>query len=217
MDSQFEYGPRYGADQTEETPWMGAGASVVQHTVFGQFNESARRGLVYSACTPLTGLAAIAAANLSPLPANTGQPLVGLFVPSNANFKVYITRAKIWSVSGTPGAGAFAWNIIPQSIITGASTRGVSHLTGALESGASVYLNTVTTGSQAGVLIRGIGPSNFAGALAAGAGQLLYEELTDGDIVCAPGNMVALAAPAAGATWIVGASLTWVEVPSTVS
>lgn len=211
-----EYAPRFGADAGKEVIWIGKGAAIVTQSAWGTYSEAARRGYVYSASTVLTGMAALASpANVSPLPAATGQPIIGIYVPGGSLFDVAILRTKIWNVSGTPGAGAFAWNMVPNSVITAVATRGNSHLTGAATSGASVFLNTATTGSAAGVLLRGIGPTFFAAGLAASAGPLLIEEVTDGDIYVTPGLMAAIAAPAAGTTWIVGASVTWAEIPRT--
>lgn len=211
-EMEGEYGPRFGNDTGKETIWMGKGAALVAQDVWGKYAEVARRGYVYSASTALTGIT-VAAANVSPLPANTGQPIVGLYVPINSVFDVSIISARVWSISGTPGAGTFAWNLIPNSFITAAGTRGVSHSTGAAESAATVFNNAATTGSAAGVLLRGIGPSSFAAALAASAGPLFADELTDGSIYITPGMAAGIAAPAAGTTWVVGASLTWVEIP----
>lgn len=209
---EMEFGPRFGPDTGIEIPWMGKGGSQVCQDVWGKYAEIARRGYIYSASTALTGIT-VAAANVSPLPANTGQPVVGLYVPINSVFDVSIISARVWSISGTPGAGTFAWNLIPNSFITATGTRGVSHSTGAAESAATVFNNAATTGSAAGVLLRGIGPSNFAAALAASAGPLFADELTDGAIYLTPGMAAGIAAPAAGTTWVVGASLTWAEIP----
>lgn len=215
-DIQMEYGPRYGADTVTETPWMGKGACMVTQDVWGKYFEAARRGLMFSASTALTGASAIAAANVSPLTAGTGQPILGLYVPVGSSFDVSLISIRMWSISGTPGPGAFGWNIIPNSFITATGTRGVSHATGAASSDSTLFSNVATTGSAAGILLRGIGPSDFAAALAASAGPLYVEDVVDGAIYLSPGMAGGIAAPAAGTTWVVGASLTWIEIPRTV-
>lgn len=217
MDAQFETAPRFVGDGIEETPWMGAGCSVVTQDVFGRFGEAARRGYVYSAGSAPAG-AAIVAANVSPLAASTGQPIVGVWNPPGSGVTVHVLRVKVWVVSATPGAAPVAvWNIIPASSITAGGVQAVNHKTGTISSLARAYVNAATTGSAAGVYIRPVGPQLFAAALSATLpGPFFIEEFPDGDIVAPPGVAIAIAAGAAGTSPVVGATITWAEVPGTL-
>lgn len=208
---EIEYGPRWGPDTGKENAWAGKGTSLVTQDVYGKYAELVRRGLVFSASTALSGIT-LAATNVSPLPAGTGTPIVGVYVPPGSLFDVTILNVKIWNVSGTAAAGPFAWNALPNSNITATGARGFSHLNGAQSSDATVFVNAATTGSAAGVLLRGVGPANFAAAIAA-TSPLYYDEDINGSIWVAPGVGMALAAPGAGTTWVVGASMTWAELP----
>lgn len=214
MEIEARTGLLFVGDGVEQAPALTDGCAVYTQDMWGKFGAAARKGYVFSAETALTGVT-VAAANVSPLPAGTGQPIVGLFNPVGSGVMIHVLRAKIWSISGTPNAGTFAWNGCMSPGISAAGVLGVNHKSFLLNSTAKVFINAATTGSIAGVPVRALGPSNFAAALAASAGQLFAEEYTEGDIVAVPGALIGLAAPGAGTTWVVGASLTWVEVPAT--
>lgn len=177
-----------------------------------KYSAVSQRGRIWTISTPPAGVV-IAAANVSPLPAGTGQPLVGVFVQRASKFKVSVLRTLVWSNSGTPG-GMFAWNVITSPTgITAASVNAVNQDTfqSAVPDGAvRVYQNTALTGSALATLLRAIGGS--AAAAAVGSIGSVSEE-TAGAITVEPDQFAGIAVAAVGAAWNAGAAIEFELVP----
>lgn len=210
MDSQFEKGPRFVGDGTEETPWMEDGCSVVSHDVFGRYYPGAKRGFVYSAFASTT----VVAGNASPLGAG-GTALFALYNPTGNQYIFSVLRARQASVSGTPG-GPLIWNVMASGnpITVAGNGTPIQHKTYTSGGSARIYAQTALTGSSAMSALRVFGGPS---AVALSGVVESVDDIADGDITVAPGQCVALAATAPGTTHIIQVSFTWVEIPLQLS
>lgn len=209
FEIQGKVGPGYAADGSLVDPRMTRDLATVTQDAHGRFYEAVYRGNVYTAATVSAGYTIVATTDISPLPANTGVPIIGLFNPTVSTVNLVIMRTKVATVSGTPG-GPLSWNVIPApSGITIAGTQGLNNKTFQAGGIGRVANATAITGSAAGIMFRTMGGP---AAVAAGAGVYQVEEITDGDIILGPGSFAGLAAFATGTTHIVLASITWEEV-----
>lgn len=200
-------GPQNNSDGDDTEVRLAKDGTVIVGHGLGRYEEICRRGLLLVASTALAGFA-MAASHASPLTAATGTPILGLFNPLGGDYDLVVMRAKVWTVSGVPG-GPFAWNgILSPTGITGAvvPTQGRRTDNFTPDGPAVVVSNVALTGAQAGVMLRGIGGP---AAVASGAGLYGVEEETAGEFVVTPGNMIAIAATAAGTTHVVGASISY--------
>jgi hypothetical protein len=183
--------------------------ATVTQDAHGRFYEAVYRGNVYTAATASAGYTIVATTDISPLPANTGVPIIGIFNPTVSTVNLVVMRTKLVTISGTP-AGPISWNVIPAPCgITIAGTQGLNNKTFQVGGIGRVALNTAITGSAAGIMFRslgGPGPGAVAGTL------MQVEEITDGDIIVAPGAFAGLAAFGTGTSQVVLASITWEEV-----
>jgi hypothetical protein len=209
MQIEGRVGPQALSVGAQQPPRLGNSAEVVTQDGNGRYYEPNYRGFLYTATTAAAGVT-IAATNVSPLTANTGVPLVGVFNPVASTVNLVILRAKVATVSGTPG-GPFVWNVIPNPAgISAAGTQGRNNKTFASGGTAQAFVNTAITGSLVGIMFRSLGGP---AAIAAGAGLYTVDEETAGDIIVAPGGFCGIAATAAGTTHVVTASMTWAEIP----
>lgn len=209
MDAQFEKGPRFVADGTEETPMLGDGCTVVTNDGVGKFAEFTKRGYIYSQSTAAVGVA-MAATNASPLAAGTGTPVIALYNPVGNQEVFHVLRVKACLASGTP-TGPFTWNVMPAgNVITQATfSQGINHRSKAAGGNGRVFLQIALTGGSAFVNLRAIGGP---AAIAAGAGVYSVEEYCEGDMVVYPGECVAIAEGGVGTGVAVG-SITWMVLP----
>lgn len=198
-------GPQNNSDGDDTEARFAKDGSLIVGYGLGRYEEIARRGILLSVSTALAGVT-IAADHASPLTANTGQSVAGLFNPISSGYDLVIMRTKLWLVSGTP-AGPFGWNVIPANAgITATAVQGRRHDTGILDGPAVGFTGTTAlTGSSAGVMLRGFGGQ---AAIAAGAGINSLEEDNSGDLIVLPGMFVGLAAT--GANGVFGASISYV-------
>lgn len=178
-----------------------------------RYQEAVVRGNVY---TGTAIQATVATTNNSPLTANTGVPLVGIFNPANSGKNLVILRATVCNVSGTAAAQPlFVWNVISAPAgITAAGTNGVNNLSFTANSAARLFPNSAITGSLVATALRPIG--GFTGAFATSGtagGSACTTEETAGEIIVPQGAFAGIAVGnGAGTTWIVSASMTWEEV-----
>lgn len=188
---------------------QGLDSEVVVGQAHAAYQEPTLQGQVYTISTALAGIT-VAAANVSPAAAGTGQPLVGVYNPPGSGKLLVIWKALVATVSGTPG-GPFGWNVIkPSAGITAAGTVPTNNKTlDAAGSKAKGFVNQATTSSPAGAMFRVVGGP---AAVAAGAGLYGVAEELDGDIVVPEGGFVGIYATAVGTTHVVAASMTWEEV-----
>lgn len=174
----------------------------------GRYYEQTYRGNVFSVSA--LAYTIVATTDISPLPANTGVPIVGVFNPVNSGKNASILYAAFTTTSGTPG-GPLIWNVIPAPAgITATGVQPTNNFTftasGSVMRGFSA---SAITGSSAGIPI---GPMGGPAAIAAGAGNYTVTEEVAGRIIVPQGGFLGLAATAVGTTHIVSAWLIWEEV-----
>jgi hypothetical protein len=214
MQIEGRVGPQALSVGAQQPPRLGNAAEVVTQDANGRYYELNYRGFLYTVSTALAGIT-VAAGNVSPLPQNTGIPIVGVYNPPASLVNLVITRVKIAVLSGTLG-GPFAWNVIPSpAAITNAGAQGRNNKTFALGGTAVALSNTTfTASSAAATMFRVIGgPTNTIVVSSTVGGLYSIEEETAGDIIVTPGGFAGVAATAAGASNVVTASMSWAEIP----
>jgi hypothetical protein len=173
----------------------------------------AQRGQVWTASNPIATGSTIVSGNVAP-PAAGAAVLFGVLNPVDSGVVLEVIRGCIGAMSGTPGAGSWAYcmtrqdakitagpNLVPRNVSTGNP--------GAI---AQAYSQVTLTGSLAFRSVRQF-PMWISGAIAlTSPGRCVIEEVA-GDIQVPPGYMLVLAPPALGTTHVVVASLVWAEVP----
>lgn len=181
----------------------------------GDYAEPGSRGLVYHGMTAIAGTTVVAANN-SPVAA-AAATILTLYNPLNSGVNAEILRTYVHYISGTPAAGAIAYNMAWNQNIT--ATPNNAGTSGALpvcplngQSGkCKIYTQTALTGGvTAQALTRSI-TSSFAAALAASTAQQIAVDELRGEIVVPPGGLVSIATPATGTTLILVASFVWQE------
>lgn len=158
----------------------------------------------------------VASANVTPLAAGTGSPLIALWNPPGSGKNVVPIKVGAGAWSGTLAAGGLVWNYAAfTTLTTAAASTPVSGLVGsATPAVAKVFSNVATTGSLVGIFYKQACNLATTGALAANAieGEPAYEDI-GGDIVIPPGTWAGLAAAGAGTSPIVTVSVSWIELP----
>lgn len=158
----------------------------------------------------------IASTHATPLPAGTGTPIVALWNPAGSGKNVIPIKVGAGCWSGTLAAGGLVWNYAAfTTLTTAAASTPTSGLVGSASPAvAKVFSNVATTGSLVGIFYKQAVNLATTGALAASSieGEPAYEDI-GGDIICPPGQWVALAAGGAGTSPIVTASISWIELP----
>lgn len=176
----------------------------------GRYATLAAMGQLFHAGS---GSVTIAAANVGPLAAATGQPILGLYNPLTSGRNLHILKHGVTTVSGTPG-GPMVWNYGLQQNITQAPSNVI--VPGLLAGGAGggavakAFANVALTGSTLQTYLR---DAVAISAVAAAFIERFLMEDDGGDIIVPPGGMLSLAAFAAGTTHLVRANLTWAELP----
>lgn len=215
VDVRFQVGPRQSlANGSENIGRAGATGEVVTGDAHGRYHEAASRAALYAVSTALTGTT-IVAGNVSPIAAAAAS-ILSLYNPANSGVRASILKVIAQSISGTPGAGGLAYNVIPAVGLAITATENAVPVASSPSMGrgrCKGFTQTALTGGSVHVLYRPIGPVNFAGALAAGAGQLGWLDEVAGEICLEPGTALSIAAAAAGTTHIVAASIVYEEVP----
>lgn len=212
MDAEVlgKVGPQQVADGSLINVRMGKTGEALIGQAHGRYYEPAVRGNVWSLSTAAAGVT-IAAANV--FSASAGQPIVGIYNPTNSGKNCVITRAILALASGTMAAGGWVWGFVaPNAGVSAAGGNGAIN-NGTLVAGGSLaktFVNSALTGAGAGSLLRFVGgPTTGAGAANA---NLTTQEETAGDLICPPGGVIGLFAAAAGTSPIVVATMTWEEV-----
>ncbi len=194
---------------------VGSNRELVVSDLRGRYAEAAARGQMFSAISALAGTT-IVSANVAP-PAAAAATVLSVFNPEGSGVDLEVLLGWIFHISGTPGAGFWAWcygratgstKITATQNATPACTR-----TPGPNSKAQGYTQTALTAGPAHVSGRPFPTAQFAGAIAATTpGQVAIDEVA-GAIVVQPGGVVTLAPPAAGTSHIVGAGICWIENP----
>jgi len=145
-----------------------------------------------------------------------GQPLIGIYNPANSGKDIIVvqTRIGVRTTGGTGGSVDFNWYMGQSVLPTAAATAPRNAYSGA-QSGsvALTYINTAMTASTA---INPIGPVASLGVSTGTAAQTVFPALdnTQGIVVAAPGNLIAIGAAAALATSSIDCGVIWAELPA---
>ena len=188
--------------------------------VLGRYALDALNGNIYHATNTGLGvtLAAANAIGAAVPAAGVAQPILGLLNPAASGVNLVINKAKIATLSGTPGGG-FVIGFLPNSqaaLYTGSqSNKGVKAVTLMASSQAVVIPNLAVTGTT--VVFSELTQIGGPAAVAAGAGVYTAVEEVAGDLIVPPGCIVGIFAQAAGTTHVVKAALQWAEVPVAVA
>lgn len=191
---------------------LGRAGEMYVSELHGRYYSLAKRGLVFGFSTAAV---TIAATHNSPLAANTGTPIIGLWNPVASGKDLVVLKHSIASVSGTPG-GPMVWNWGTVTATAAALSTVVSGRMGQSPAGsiANVYSNVVTTSSLAGALhFHAAGISAVAATGQGGANAPVYED-RGGDIIIPPGSWGALCSTATGTSHVIQASVVWAELVS---
>jgi hypothetical protein len=187
---------------------QGFQGELLKSDLQARYYQLAKRGFLFHTTS---GSVTLATANVSPLAAGTGQPIVGLWNPPNSGVDLVILKQFFQTLSGTPGGGLL-WNFANAPAIT-ATPNGVvnsGYLGGGARSAGKVFVNTALTGAPLQTLLRN---AEAITAVAAAAMTAPGNEDLAGDMIVPPGVFAGVAAYAAGTSHIVQASLSWAEIP----
>lgn len=188
---------------------LGRQGETLVSELHGRYTRQTTDGFIFHAAS---GSVTVAAANVSPLAAATGQPIIGLWNPPNSGKNMAILKLGANTLSGTPG-GPLVWNFALNQVLTAAAN--ISPVAGFLTQGAAsaakVFANVALAGSTLEAFLTDA--ANIS-AVAAGAVTSVLKEDIGGTLVIPQGGLLCLAAFAVGTLHIVRASLEWEEYPA---
>src|SRR5690348_6795101 len=180
--------------------------------------ELASRQRIYAATTAQAGVTIIA--EMAGTIAANKKTILSIVNPFASGVSLHILRGMITHVTGTPGAGGFAWQTytgLLQATGTSGNLTVRGSRTGGTPSQAQAFSNTALgANAPAHVLYRAFPTGPFARALdglAPDAAPAI--DYVDGEIVLDPGSAVSIAAAATGTSHIVMASIVFAEMPYT--
>lgn len=180
-----------------------------------RLREAASRGKLYCATTAQAGVTIIA--EMAGTIAANKKTILSIVNQFGSGIDVVIHKAWITHVTGTPGAGGFAWETyVGLTVPTGTAGNLTTRNTRTGAAGlAQAFSNTALGASApAHVLLRAFPTGPFARALdglAPDAAPAI--DLVDGEIYLEPGSAASIAAAATGTSHIVMASILYEEVP----
>jgi hypothetical protein len=191
---------------------------IVNDSGAGRYFEMVRYGLVFSTFVKAV---TVAATHNSPISANTATPVIG-FGNISTNKAAVLLRAAFLTTSGTPAGGQAVLNVQSGGAlpITAAATGNIfNHLVqGGISQQGSLMKpwNNVALGGWLATPnpvqeMTMLGGAAAAAAAGNGGPGVVGEDL-GGLFIIPPGGLCAImAGSGAGTTWIVNASLTWLE------
>jgi hypothetical protein len=219
MSQEMIVGERRAAPGTDPDFRGGPYAElIVNDGGLGRYFEAVRAGRMF---TTMVKAVTIAATHNSPIAVNTATPVAAIWNRSTNKAGV-LTRVGIVTTSGTPAGGQVVLNYQPNvTAITAAITGSIFNHDGRV--GASPQgsvMRVMNNVALAGWLatpdavqeLAIIGGAAAAAAAGNGGSGLIGEDF-GGMFILPPGGLWAImAGSGAGTSWIVNASLTWVEV-----
>lgn len=215
MDIDLVVGPNISADGIGEGRLrVGKDGGLITSDGRARYAEMASRGWVYSVMPATLVGANIVAGNVAP-PAAAAVILLGVLNPPGSGVNIEIIRGRVAHISGTPGAGVWAWCVAQQiaANLLAANAVARNHRGGGVGGKAQCYTQVALTGGVVFANARLFPSAMFAAAIAGTTPGQFAEDLVDGDIVLEPGFMAVLAPPAVGTTHAVVPSITFAEVP----
>jgi hypothetical protein len=213
MIIEGQVGPRIVQDGSSTELRQSRLGSLVVQQAHGHLYEPVSRGGVFTITTALAGTT-IVAANAAP-PAAAAATILSLYNPIGSGMNAIIVKTVVGNVSGTPGAGGFAYCVSWNNRLTvnGNATPRCNLIGGKIPV-CSGFTQTALTGGLVHVNLRIIGHASFAGAIAATTPNLYFTDYVNGEIVVPPGGLFTIANAATGTTHVVNAAISWEEVPA---
>lgn len=210
FEIQGRVGPGFAQDGTLSDPRMTKDLGTTVQELHGRYYEAAYRGAVFTCSTAAAGIT-LSATSLSPLAAGTGTPIIGLFNPQGSGKNLIINKLALTVITSSASTGNIVWNYAINQTITAAANGTVNSnlLGGAAASVAKAYVNTATTGSTAGIMLRPAFQLQFI--TAAGESVGTCEQDLNSDIIVPPGGYIALANGVSNTTTVLSAGITWEE------
>lgn len=204
-------GPGFAQDGSLVDPRMTKDLGTTVQELHGRYFESTYRGSVFTCSTAAAGIT-LAATNLSPLAAGTGTPIVGLFNPQGSGKNLVLNKLAVCVITSTASTGNIVWNYAVNQTITAAANGTITSnfIGGASASVVKAYVNTATTGSTAGIMLRPAFQLQFVTAAGEAVGNCEVD--LNGDIIVPPGGYIGLANGVSNTTTVLSASITWEEV-----
>jgi hypothetical protein len=157
------------------------------------------------------------AANVSPIPVTTGQPLIGIFNPLGSGKAAVILGGGFseTNVVTTQTSSTIVWNYIasPAGITAAGGSAAVNAQLLAASSVMKTFVNAVWTGAPGAVMLRPLACNAQVStnpAVAQAVATLAWEE-TAGRIIVPPGAALGLAAHAASAS-LYACAMEWAEL-----
>ena len=211
MLGESNVGPKASSDGTQIPLRGDKTGALVSTDAHARYQEAVLRGSVYTANAK--SVTVTVTTDITPLPANTGRPQIGVYNPVGSGKNLVILRAGSATVSGTPG-GPFYLDVIAATgtVITATPSTGIpinNFTLQALGSVTKCYAATAVTGSAAGVMLR---PLGGLAAIAAGAGNYHFVEEIAGEIIVPPGAFICISAHATGTSHVHSCFISWEEV-----
>jgi hypothetical protein len=212
-------GPQVKADGSLIQPRLGNAAEVVVQQDHGKYLEAVYRGQVFSLSSVTAGVVP-AAANVSPLAATTGAPLVGIVNPVTSGKIAVIMRV----VFGIQSSGALAvnpgipvYNVLSSVLTTQVGTVPFNNRLLAVGGSAMIGLvNQALTGQSPAVVwtvYRAMSTGSLSGNVAASTVPwAVAQEDLDGEIIVLPGAAFGIAVAAAATAVNVTSALIWEEI-----
>lgn len=158
----------------------------------------------------------IAAGHVAP-PAAGAATLLSILNPVGSGYELHVLEGTINHISGTPGAGSFAWCMAYQEdIVTAGEAVAIIrplYCSSLKPKAIKAWSATTLTGSRVHVIQKVFAGTKFAGAIDVVSSELVQRENVDGKIIVPPGWMLTLAPPATGTSHVVTAEIVVAEVP----
>jgi hypothetical protein len=187
------------------------GAQRVQFA-HGEYTDRAARGQVFWLTS---GAVTLDAANVTASALGTATLICGFYNPVGSGYNAAILRARVDTVSGTPG-GPYFYDYYPNLTVTNAASGAVrpALLAGVGSDSVVTPVNDaaiVHTGNSTANLLT-LGGLGGLAAVAAGVGVYSVVDEVRGSIIVPPGCVFGITCKAAGTTHIVHATLVWEEL-----
>ena len=178
----------------------------------GRYYQKNAEGDGYVAATPLTGITLAATYTTATLTA-TSTPIITIMNGGTTN--IAVNRAYVATLSGTPGAGSYWWYVANAqssaalTLLTDTAINSKS-LVPDVPSGVKLGLGKALTGLVGSMVL--YKPAGSLNTVTASLG--VFDSEVAGSVIVAPGQLIALLAPAAGTTHVIHASadITSIEV-----
>lgn len=206
MLSEGKVGLVVGADGALNPLRLDKTSALVTANGHSFYGEAAQRGTMFSASTPVAGLA--------PGTVLAVAATFGLWNPPSSGKNLVVLKASLGYVSGTLGGGSMVYARVTQTTVP---TTGTALTAVACRIGDVAGVGLAYSGSTFAAVPTIIRPAFILGAFLATTALMpqLAVDLVDGEFVIQQGNaLIVHGVAAAGTTPLVMVGMTWEEVPA---